>query len=781
MPPAVHREPLILRSEFSDLELRLNHGTGLPAALAMSGLADTAVDMVTSLRLVTGGTEETHPLGGLSYRDCLDLADLRRTTDPVDQLGDDGRTFVVDAVAGDWAIRLRYRFRRRHPRLALTVEAQPPAGGVRVLRNLHLDTTIAAADPDQWRVHAPGNRLRPGLPLSELTAGVAVSPVGGLKGSPGLVGLERPSASTLVWWPFSRSEIGDQLIDPGDAGPTLRWQTDLAGEPKPGTALTTGALFLDLVPTPWGSIEDNARQWLADVGVRPPEGAPDWVEQARIFEVQIGSSVFAHGWKYAPYPEAEDLLNDLDRIAALGFTTLQVMPHHPFPSYNVIDYDDVTTSWGDEQVLSELVRRCHERGMRVIFDILLHGVVDQEAISRAADAVRSGPYFARLAEATPPLWADDGDSYHVAYSRHIVDFEPFWTAGSPARHPLADSHPDWFCRDSAGQIVGVYTKAFDNAHPDWQQYFIDATVELVHRLDIDGYRFDAPTYNYFLNWAERTRTHAGLSMLGSVELFADLRRVLKKVKPDIMLYTEPSGLLLRESMDVNYNYDEQWLFGAVLGRFSATAGQEVRTARELGQWLRQRDAWLPAGAVTAHHIDSHDTFWWPLPGSKWFREQFTTAAARAMNAMFALSGGSFMMFVGGEVGLEQDLQRISRLRDRRPELAVGYSDYDAVEVGADPVYAVVRRGTEGRCLVLVNLSDAPVTTSVIVDVSEPTTRDRLELADLWTDGDSLALQVRDGQGSIETFLDGYQIRVLDMTGAESAATDGRMSPQAGAR
>lgn len=757
--------PLLLRSEFSELTLTLDPRSGLPMMLGTAGSPEIRVDLATRLRLVTGGTEEIHPLGGLAYRDCVDLTDLERTSEAIGTLDHDGRSFVVGALAGEWRVCLRYRFTSHHPRLMMSIEVHPPSSGDRILRNLHLDTTVLLADTEGWTIQSPGNRLRPDLALSNLTEAVAVSPVSGLLGSSGLVSLEHAATSqTFVWWPFSRGEIGDQSVLPGADGPELRWQTDLAGEPEPDGVLTSGALFLDVVATPWRDVEADAQQWLAGAGVRLPAGAPAWVERARIFEVQIGYSVFAGDWKYAPYPQATDLLNDLDRIAGLGFTTLQIMPRHPFPSYNVMDYDDVSTSWGDEEVLREVVRRCHQRGMRVIFDILLHGVVDQEAVTRAADAVRNGPYFDRLAEDTPPLWADDGDSYHVAYSRHIIDFEAHWKAGSPLRHPLADAHPEWFCRDSSGQIVGVYTKAFDNAHPGWQQYFIDAAVELVRRLDIDGYRFDAPTYNYFLNWSDRTRTHAGVSMLGCVELFVDLRRALKDIKADVMLYTEPSGLLLRESMDVNYNYDEQWLFGVALSQTTATTGQDVRHARDLARWLEQRDAWLPTGAITAHHIDSHDTFWWPLPGRKWFRELVGIDPTRAMTATFALSGGSFMMFVGGEVGLETDLPRIAELRDDYPELATGYSAYSDVQVSADCVYAVVRRGSTGHCLVLVNLSHEPAPTTVSVALPGQPPNGSLSIDNLWTPDAPLTLRVSEGQGACGITLEPFQIRVLDLSG-----------------
>src|SRR3712207_1592256 len=96
------------------------------------------------------------------------------------------------------------------------------------------------------------------------------------------------------------------------------------------------------------------------------------------------------------------------------------------------------------------------------------------------------------------------DGYHLAWSRHILDFEPHWHGGSPPRHQLVDEHPEWFMRNSAQEIIGIYTNAFDVANPAWQEYFMRASEDLVRRLDIDGFRFDAPTYNDLPNWSPAT-------------------------------------------------------------------------------------------------------------------------------------------------------------------------------------------------------------------------------------------------------------------------------------
>ena len=66
--------------------------------------------------------------------------------------------------------------------------------------------------------------------------------------------------------------------------------------------------------------------------------------------------------------------------------------------------------------------------------------------------------------------------------------------------------------------------------------------------------------------------------------------------------------------------------------------------------------------MTAHHIDSHDTFWWPSWGSKWRREQFGIEYVRLLTTMFGLLPGPFMMFIGGEEGIEELLPMIANIK-----------------------------------------------------------------------------------------------------------------------
>jgi glycosidase len=754
-----------------DLGLRLDGASGLPLGLLWRADAtDHELPLHCTAELDVGGGEAQAQPYGLTYvgttrhaRVCL------RAAGPTVLHNGFERIIVVPTEIDGWHVDWEWRFRQNHPRIGLGFTIAPPPGASVPLRNVWLSFAITPPDLAEWQVEAPGNALRPGVSAAALARPVSIATAGSVMGSTGLVALHRPPAGpTLVLWPFSRTEIGATTIETVGASLRCVVETGLAGRIEPGHALRFGEIQLDLLPRPWPQVRDAIPAWYGTLGLATPHDRPDWITAASMLEVQIGASVFAGGYQYAPYPTVRDLLADLDRIHRLGFDVLQIMPRQPYPSYNVHDYADITTSYGDEADLRQLVARCHELGMRVILDILLHGVIDQEVMAETVERVRNGPYMQRLEHTSDTFHGTDRrvlDAYAIAWCRHILDFAPYWSAGSPPRHPLVDAHPEWFLRDSDQRIIGIYTRAFDVANVAWQRFFTDACVDLVQRLDIDGFRFDAPTYNRLPNWSTATAARASYSPLGCLQLFDQLRVRLKQQKPDAILYTEPSGVLFRQAMDVTYNYDEQWLIGSVMARHPAEAPLAVRHGQDLAAWFRERNAVLPPGSLITHHIDSHDTFWWPLPGGKWRREQFGIAAARALLAVFALSGGAYMTFIGGEVGLDDDVTRVHRLRSRWPALRTGAADYAAVAVDQVAVYAVVRRDAERPALVLVNLTAEPVTVQAVVRLARPAGLPRAwQLDDVWNDEalplDSIEVTTAAIQLTLACALAPFQPRVV---------------------
>jgi glycosidase len=441
-------------------------------------------------------------------------------------------------------------------------------------------------------------------------------------------------------------------------------------------------------------------------GYVSPNNPPKWIDGAMIYEAQIGFSVFNEVNKYSPYPQVRDLINDLEQIADFGFTCIQLMPKQPYPSYNIHDFWDIDTSYGNKDEIKELVTKAHKLGIKVILDILLHGVLDKEIIKIAADGVRSGPFAELISSETGDSFNADVKDWHnylIAWSRHILDFEKYWYEGSPAVSPLIAQHPDWFYTNSKGEVQGVYTKAFDARSSSWQDYFISACEFLMNELNIDGFRFDAPSYNDFPNWAPWARGRAGASALGCLGLFDRLRPVMKKINPQSLLYTEPSGHVFRQAMDLNYNYDEQWLVTS-LADAKAQSAWGIRGAKDLASWIAERDKFLPTGSMTAHHIDSHDTFWWPSWGKKWRREQFDITKVKLLTLIFGSLPGPFMMFSGGEIGIEQLLPKLAGVKRSKIWLT-GEIKWWTAPTYPDGLFAISRELDGKVSASLVNFTD----------------------------------------------------------------------------
>lgn len=181
--------------------------------------------------------------------------------------------------------------------------------------------------------------------------------------------------------------------------------------------------------------------------------------------------------------------------------------------------------------------------------------------------------------------------------------------------------------------------------------------------------------------------------------------------------------------------------------------------------VRDKIASLPKASITARHIDSHDSFLWPLPGFKWRRKQYGIPATRALVATWSLSGGVYMMFVGGEVGIEEDIRRVNRFKHAIPEIRLGAADYGGIEVADERIYAVARVFDEPRSLVLVNLSGETVpTTCAFADLEGLKSPTGYILRDVWRDE---SLGYEDGYswfsaqpGAINLTFAPHQVRVL---------------------
>jgi glycosidase len=692
----------------SSHQIEIDDATGLLTALTyQSGKISRRVEISTEILLEIDGKERRAATGGLEYFDFQTVNTVKALGKPKFAQGVNGVLWQIPVSIGNVSAELIYRLDRQSAAFSYAIRFN---GDQQVLvRDLETNFEINLGK-DTWLINMPGNGLRKDVPLSILKKEVGISPVGGLRGSSGVIHLDSKGSGAVALWPSNRIEIPEVSIKAlADNQIQLKIGANFGSDLSKVSQVEVEICKIDLSVPGYDLFADIFQDWLRRDGYVSPNNPPTWIDGTMIYEAQIGFSVFNEVHKYSPYPEVSDLIADLDQIAQFGFTCIQLMPKQPYPSYNIHDYWDIDTSYGNKAQIIELVEKAHKLGIKVILDILLHGVLDKEIITIAADGVRSGPFAELISSETGDSFNSDVKDWHnylIAWSRHILDFEKYWHDGSPAVSPLIAQHPDWFYRNSAGQVQGVYTKAFDARNVNWQDYFIDACKFLMTELNVDGFRFDAPSYNDFPNWADWARGRAGASALGCLGLFDRLRPVMKQINPQSLLYTEPSGHVFRQAMDLNYNYDEQWLVTALSDKKSQSAWG-INCARHLAQWVQERDKFLPAGSMTAHHIDSHDTFWWPTWGKKWRREQFDINKVALLTLIFGSLPGPFMMFSGGEIGIEQLLPKLAKVKKSQIWLT-GQIKWWSDEQYPDGLFAISRTDANQMVVSLVNYTDKDI-------------------------------------------------------------------------
>lgn len=248
--------------------------------------------------------------------------------------------------------------------------------------------------------------------------------------------------------------------------------------------------------------------WMTETGVygempHPPGGYYDlpYIHEADLFTVpewakaaifyQIMPDRFANGDSSndpedkAPWGEAPDLyrsyggdlqgvMDHLDYLLDLGVTAIYFTPVFTAPSshkYDTVDYMQVDPHFGTNDQLKQLVKLCHEKGLRVILDAVFNHCSEQF------------PHFLDVQKR--------GDKSPYADWFHVREY------------PLEvrDGIPTY---DTFG-FYGHMPK-FNTAHPEVKQYLLGVAEYWVREIGIDGWRLDVANEIDHSFWREFRQT-----------------------------------------------------------------------------------------------------------------------------------------------------------------------------------------------------------------------------------------------------------------------------------
>jgi maltose alpha-D-glucosyltransferase/alpha-amylase len=241
---------------------------------------------------------------------------------------------------------------------------------------------------------------------------------------------------------------------------------------------------------------------------------PLWYKDAIIYQIHVKSFFDANNDGIGDFP---GLISRLDYIADLGVNTIWLLPFYPSPrlddGYDIADYRGVHSDYGTLADVKRFVAAAHERGIRVIAELVVNHTSDQHPWFQRARTSKPGSMYRDFY-----VWSTDDRKYAGTRVIFVDSERSNWTWDDTAKayywHRFYHHQPD-LNFDSPRVMREVLSVL---------RYWAD--------LGIDGLRLDAVPYlveREGTNNENLPETHVALKRI---------RAELSKHYPDKMLLAE---------------------------------------------------------------------------------------------------------------------------------------------------------------------------------------------------------------------------------------------------
>ena len=204
-----------------------------------------------------------------------------------------------------------------------------------------------------------------------------------------------------------------------------------------------------------------------------------WWQDALVYQVYVRSYADANADGVG---DLDGITSRLDHIASLGVDAIWLNPCYPSPQhdhgYDVADYTGIHSEYGDLDAFDRLLAGAHERGLKLLMDLVPNHCSNEHAMFLEALAAEPG------SDTRARFWFRDGQP---------TDTDPHgappnnWAAafGGSAWHRASPTDPQWYLA-----TFSPYQPDFDHRHPDVMQMFRDSMNFWFDR-GVDGFRVDA--------------------------------------------------------------------------------------------------------------------------------------------------------------------------------------------------------------------------------------------------------------------------------------------------
>ncbi|MCI0575061.1 MAG: maltose alpha-D-glucosyltransferase [Chloroflexi bacterium] len=205
--------------------------------------------------------------------------------------------------------------------------------------------------------------------------------------------------------------------------------------------------------------------------------AENWYQNAVFYELYIRAFADGNGDGHGDFRGA---IEKLDYVKSLGVDCIWILPMYPSPlkddGYDVADYNDIHPDYGTLADFKAFLDAAHERGLRVVTDMVMNHTSDQHPWFQEARREPNSPYHNYY------VWSETGEEYAGARIIFLDTEASNWSydeaAGKYFWHRFYSSQPDLNYDNPA-----VHQEMFKAI-----RFWLD--------MGIDGFRADAVPYLY---------------------------------------------------------------------------------------------------------------------------------------------------------------------------------------------------------------------------------------------------------------------------------------------
>lgn len=402
------------------------------------------------------------------------------------------------------------------------------------------------------------------------------------------------------------------------------------------------------------------------------------------------------------------MISRLDYLQSLGIDAVWLSPHFPSPNadcgYDVSDYTGVAPEYGTLEDFRRFLDGAHQRGIRVILDLVLNHTSEEHPWFIESRASRDNPKRDWYVWRDPAPDGGPPNNWYSAFGGSAWELDP--ATGQYYYHFFFKEQPD----------LNWHNPAVRQAMWQAVRFWLDMGVD-GFRLDAIGTIFENPAYppqtaqlsqlDMLRAWRENRSPEEQRALMaeftrmfecqvgqpGVHELMKDLRALLDEYPGD--------RVLIGEDDDPAYygNGDDELhlVFNFPL----------MRTDRITPAWVRANQAdrlgKLPPGAWPCNTLGNHDS---ARVISAFGDGQNDAGWARIFCALVLTLRGTPVLYNGEEIGMtDLLLERFDQLRDNQAVNLYRLAVSDGI--APEDAMAMAARMTRDRCRTPLQWANAP--------------------------------------------------------------------------